>query len=75
MGDYYSQANIYIGYHIIPHLLNKQYHLTSIYIRIGMLKLYYTGAPQTALRPSQARKDNKPSDQPHRSQGTRLSTL
>ena len=28
----------------------------------------YTGAPQTALRPSQARKDNKPSDRPHRSQ-------
>ena len=32
-----------------------------------------TGAPQTALRPSQTKKNNKPSDRPHRSQGTRLS--
>ena len=33
-----------------------------------------TGAPQTVLRPSQDRKDNKPPDRPHRSQGTRPST-
>ena len=36
---------------------------------------YIPEAPQIALRPSQARKDTKPSDRPHRSQGARLSTL